>query len=65
MITGRNLTEVLNQKIRQMIRANVSLRHVPVKIIEVPVIPYTLNMKKIIQKQLVKKRMRADFFGNP
>jgi len=30
-----------------MIRANASPRHVPAKIIAVPDIPYTLNMKKV------------------
>ena len=30
-----------------MIRVNASPRHVPAKIIAVPDIPYTLNMKKV------------------
>jgi len=41
------LTDTLKEKIRQTIRANASPRHVPAKILEVPDIPYTLNMKKV------------------
>ncbi len=69
MMAGRSLTEALKQKIRQVIRANASPRHVPAKIIEVPAIPYTLNMKKVelavkkvIQKQPVKNK---DALSNP
>jgi acetoacetyl-CoA synthetase len=47
MAQGFELTEQLKQKIRQNIRANASPRHVPAKIIAVPEIPYTLNMKKV------------------
>jgi acetoacetyl-CoA synthetase len=69
MLTGYSLTETLKQKIRQVIRANASPRHVPAKIIEVPAIPYTLNMKKVelavkkvIQNQPVKNK---DALSNP
>jgi acetoacetyl-CoA synthetase len=69
MMSGRGLTEALKQKIRQVIRANASPRHVPAKIIEVPAIPYTLNMKKVelavkkvIQNQPVKNK---DALSNP
>jgi acetoacetyl-CoA synthetase len=69
MMAGRSLTDALKQKIRQVIRANASPRHVPAKIIEVPAIPYTLNMKKVelavkkvIQKQPVKNK---DALSNP
>ena len=69
MMAGRSLTEALKQKIRQVIRANASPRHVPAKIIEVPAIPYTLNMKKVelavkkvIQNQPVKNK---DALSNP
>ncbi len=69
MMAGHSLTEALKQKIRQVIRANASPRHVPAKIIEVPAIPYTLNMKKVelavkkvIQKQPVKNK---DALSNP
>jgi len=41
------LSDGLKEKIRKTIRTNASQRHVPVKIIEVPDIPYTLNMKKV------------------
>jgi len=66
---GHRLTEDLKQKIRQVIRANASPRHVPGKIIEVPAIPYTLNMKKVelavkkvIQNEVVKNK---DALSNP
>jgi acetoacetyl-CoA synthetase len=69
MMAGFSLTETLKQKIRQVIRANASPRHVPAKIIEVPAIPYTLNMKKVelavkkvIQNQPVKNK---DALSNP
>jgi hypothetical protein len=64
MMVGHSLTEALKQKIRQVIRANASPRHVPAKIIEVPAIPYTLNMKKVelavkkvIQNQPVNQQL--------
>ncbi|MFH0812813.1 MAG: acetoacetate--CoA ligase [Pseudomonadota bacterium] len=41
------LTEELAQKIKETLRKNASPRHVPAKIIQVPDIPYTLNMKKV------------------
>ena len=41
------LTEELKQKIVSNIRNNISPRHVPAKILSVPDIPYTLNMKKV------------------
>ena len=44
---GRELTEELKNTIRKTLRANASPRHVPAKIISVPAIPYTLNMKKV------------------
>ncbi len=44
---GVALTRELKDKIRQRIRTNASPRHVPAKIIAVPDIPYTLNMKKV------------------
>jgi acetoacetyl-CoA synthetase len=77
MVAGRSLTEAIKQKIRQVIRANASPRHVPAKIIEVPAIPYTLNMKKVelavkkvIQNQPVKNKdalsnpLALDFYAN-
>ncbi|HMA67008.1 MAG TPA: acetoacetate--CoA ligase, partial [Desulfosalsimonadaceae bacterium] len=47
MAQGCSLTEELQTKIKRLIRAEASPRHVPAKIIEVPDIPYTLNMKKV------------------
>jgi len=37
----------LINKIKKTLRENASPRHVPARIIEVPDIPYTLNMKKV------------------
>ena len=47
MKTGCDLTEELKQAIRSSIRSLASPRHVPAKVIAVPDIPYTLNMKKV------------------
>jgi acetoacetyl-CoA synthetase len=47
MAPGVELTEELKNKVRKLIRENASPRHVPAKIIAVPDIPYTLNMKKV------------------
>lgn len=44
---GYTLTEELKNKIRKTLRENASPRHVPALIVEVPDIPYTLNMKKV------------------
>jgi len=41
------LTDELKDSINQMLKENLSPRHVPAKIISVPGIPYTLNMKKV------------------
>ena len=47
LAAGYNLTDEVKDKIRKILRENASPRHVPAKIIEVPQIPYTLNMKKV------------------
>jgi acetoacetyl-CoA synthetase len=47
MAQGKRLDDAVRDKIRKTIRQNASPRHVPAKIIEVPDIPYTLNMKKV------------------
>ena len=66
---GEQVTEALRQKIRDTIRNLASPRHVPAKIIAVPGIPYTLNMKKV--EMAVKKVMdgepvlNKDALGNP
>jgi acetoacetyl-CoA synthetase len=44
---GYSLTDELQNKIKKSLRENASPRHVPARIIEVPDIPYTLNMKKV------------------
>jgi len=44
---GFGLTDELENRIRKSLRQNASPRHVPARIIEVPDIPYTLNMKKV------------------
>jgi acetoacetyl-CoA synthetase len=44
---GVELSDDLIKKIRTDIRTNASPRHVPAKIIAVPDVPYTLNMKKV------------------
>jgi len=41
------LTEELKDRIRRTLRENMSPRHVPARIVAVPDIPYTLNMKKV------------------
>jgi acetoacetyl-CoA synthetase len=47
MKPGCELTDDVIHKIKKTIRTNASPRHVPAKIIRVPDIPYTLNMKKV------------------
>jgi acetoacetyl-CoA synthetase len=47
MAPDQTLTDELRERIKRTIRANASPRHVPAKIIAVPGIPYTLNMKKV------------------
>ena len=66
---GFDLTDNLKNKIRKTIRVHASPRHVPAKIIPVPDIPYTLNMKKVelavkkvIHNQEVKNK---DALRNP
>jgi len=58
MKSGSLLTDELKNIIRQTIRSNASPRHVPAKIIEVPGIPYTLNMKKV--ELAVKKTIQGE-----
>jgi len=66
---GFELTAELKDKIRKTIRTHASPRHVPAKILAVPDIPYTLNMKKVeiavrnvIHNQPVRNR---DALRNP
>ncbi len=44
---GCSLSAGLQRKIKQTLREKASPRHVPARIIPVPDIPYTLNMKKV------------------
>jgi acetoacetyl-CoA synthetase len=63
------LSETLRQKIRENIRTLASPRHVPAKIIAVPGIPYTLNMKKVemaVKKVIEGKPvLNKDALSNP
>ena len=47
MAEGYELTDAIKGKIKATIRSNASPRHMPAKILPVPDIPYTLNMKKV------------------
>jgi acetoacetyl-CoA synthetase len=66
---GVALTDELKKKIRKTIRENASPRHVPAKIIPVPAIPYTLNMKKVelaVKKVIEGKPvLNKDALSNP
>jgi acetoacetyl-CoA synthetase len=57
LLPGYDLTEELKNKIRHTIRVNASPRHVPAKIVAVPEVPYTLNMKKV--ELAVKKTIQG------
>ena len=63
------LTDELQDRIRKDIRANASPRHVPAKIIQIPDIPYTLNMKKVelaVKKVIHGKEVKnKDSLSNP
>ncbi len=69
MNPGYSFNKELQDKIKKTIRENASPRHVPAKILPVPDIPYTLNMKKVelavkktIENQPVKNK---DSLKNP
>ena len=63
------LTDELIAKIKQTIRVNASPRHVPAKIVAVPDVPYTLNMKKVelaVKKTIEGKAvLNKDALRNP
>ena len=69
MADGIELTDELRKKIKTLIRSNASPRHVPAKIISVPDIPYTLNMKKVelaVKKMIENKPvLNKDALKNP
>jgi len=66
---GQKLTEELKNKIRTTLRSNASPRHVPAKIVAVPDVPYTLNMKKVelaVKKVIEGKAvLNKDALRNP
>src|SRR5207244_10470387 len=47
MAPRQQLSENLKEKIRKALRAEASPKHVPAVILEVPDIPYSLNMKEV------------------
>lgn len=47
LAAGQELTYELVAKIARTLRENASPRHVPARVVAVPDIPYTLNMKKV------------------
>jgi acetoacetyl-CoA synthetase len=74
---GVELTDELKNQIKQTIRTNASPRHVPAKIIAVPDVPYTLNMKKVelavkkviqgqpvLNKDALSNPQALDFYAN-
>jgi acetoacetyl-CoA synthetase len=69
MKPGFDLTEEVKAKIRNDIRVNASPRHVPAKIVRIPDIPYTLNMKKVelaVKKVIHNKEVKnKDALKNP
>lgn len=69
LAAGQELTDDLKNKIKQTVRTNASPRHVPAKILSVPAVPYTLNMKKVelAVKKIVEGRpvLNKDALSNP
>ena len=69
LINGHTLGDEICDRIRQTIRTHASPRHVPAKIIAVPDIPYTLNMKKVeiaVKKTIEDKPVQnKDVLKNP
>jgi acetoacetyl-CoA synthetase len=69
LASGYELTDELKAKIRQTIRTNASPRHVPAKILSVPAVPYTLNMKKVelAVKKIIEGKpvLNKDALSNP
>ena len=69
MKEGYELTPALIEKIKKEIRNSASPRHVPAKILQVPDIPYTLNMKKVelaVQKIIHGREVKnKDSLKNP
>jgi acetoacetyl-CoA synthetase len=67
--SGYELTDELKGKIKTTLRTNASPRHVPAKILNVPAVPYTLNMKKVelAVKKVVENKpvLNKDALSNP
>jgi len=77
MAAGHDLTDDLKKKIVTTIRTNASPRHVPAKILAVPEVPYTHNLKKVelavkkvmegqavLNKDALKNPEVLDFYAN-
>jgi acetoacetyl-CoA synthetase len=66
---GYHLTEDLKNKIKKSLREKASPRHVPARIIAVPDVPYTTNMKKVESAvtNIIHGRpvVNKDALGNP
>jgi len=69
LVNEVDLTEDLKQQIKKAIRSNASPRHVPAKIIAIPDIPYTHNMKKVelAVKKIISNQavLNKDALKNP
>jgi acetoacetyl-CoA synthetase len=69
MAEDAELTDELMTRIKKTLRQEASPRHVPAKIIAVPDIPYTLNMKKVelaVKKVIEGKAvLNKDALSNP
>lgn len=69
MAPGQALDADMEARIRAAIRTNASPRHVPAKILAVPDVPYTLNMKKVelAVKKIVEGKavLNKDALRNP
>ncbi len=62
MKKGYKFGKGIEEKIRKILREKASPRHIPYKIIEVPDIPYTINMKKV--EIAVKKILEGEMIIN-
>jgi len=69
MADGVELTDEIIKRIKKTLMDNASPRHVPAKIIAVPDIPYTINMKKVelAVKKVIQgeKVLNKDALSNP
>ena len=69
LAAGHELNDELRNRIKATLRSNASPRHVPAKILEIPAVPYTLNMKKVelAVKKIIegKEVLNRDALSNP